>query len=146
MKEKENNKTFESTGRKRLIYVLVSVFCLIGLFFLVSVGFYFPRSIASYIHEDILDIERFEIVQLDQTVVFDVKEDKNLIEEIVQKTVVPRYFFNEKTAYAYQIILYFESGQYIIDGHSIQSKEKTQYFRVLNGSIYSLIRDELQRI
>lgn len=135
----ENNK------KKILSLVLTSIFTL-SLLLLTLISFY-PRNLSFYIKDDISQLEKFEIVNKGELFEFNINEDINFFNDILNVDVVPVYFLNKKVTTSYRITLYYEKHIYVINGYRIiildsitENKIKIHNFNNINYSLYSVIQ------
>ena len=132
----KNQKIFKQ--RKTILTLgIISIILLIIL--TINLISFSPRSISYYIEEDINDLMKFEIINLEDKYVFDVEKDINIINDILDTKVIPSYIFNKKQRTSYKIILCFEKSTYEIDGDSIKVDNRIYHFYEKEYSLYSVV-------
>lgn len=122
-----NAKSERSNTKKKVIKILVP--CIAALIVIVSVlaGLHFPRSISSFIDEDINELEKCEIRNLNDTYLVDSKNFE-IVDKVFNTKVIPTFSNKYKTTSTYEIVLYFEECTYYINIKSIRKDEKVHFF------------------
>lgn len=134
----KNKKIYK---QKKMIILLSITSLFLLLLLLIFIINFSPRSISSYIKEDINSLSKFEVVENDEIISFDIKEDINIVKDILNTKVVPTIFFHRKHRTSYAIILCFDNTTYTIDGNSIKKGDKIYHFYEKNYSLYSIIHE-----
>lgn len=125
--------------QKRIIKILVVLVTFLLAVLSIFTVYHYPRTLSSFIKEDLCELKKFEIKEVNDVFYFNIEEDINIIDDILSVKVVPIYSSKRKHTSSYEIILYFEENTYIINGNSIKSDDRIQYFYEKNYSIYSVI-------
>ncbi len=142
-----NHESSDLVGSKKFIFkhrgariIFVIIFFIIMLLSFFGI-YHIPRTISSYIKEDISNLKKVEIKDNDIYSTSKKIEDKNVIEDILNIKVTPIIFKNKKRICSYEITFYYEKNIYVIKDDSIKSNEKIHFFNDDNYTLYSTIRE-----
>lgn len=125
---------------KKVIIILVVILSVVIITAITLGIIYHPRDLSSYVKEDISTLDRIEVINYDGEIfTFEEQEKKELVNKVLNISVIPKYLFIQKVVSSYNIMIYFESKTYKINQYYLYDGTKKIYFEPVNFSMYELV-------
>lgn len=128
-------------NRKHMYIVFFSIFILLMILTSLTVIYHYPRTLSTFIPEEISEVNRIQIMENEKVYNLDYVKDRDIIENILNIKVIRTHKNIMKYKSSYKVVFYFKDNTYIINSNSVKSYYKTQYFKDKNYSLYYIISE-----